>query len=922
VLTLGDIDLSGTEIGALSLLSLTFGEITLGQIPGLNPATVCTDCTSGTFLVDADLAGADMVAIGSSIGAIDISQFDLETNPVGTLDMAAIGSAIGAIEYLDLVFDCDIVTCTDTSDLTLWEAQDLNALRPLTVTELFFLLMPLELYDWTSTPAESLAVVDGGPTVSYVLGFQRGGEGPAGTDITVKLPIGVRYVPGTAEFGSAFLGQIPTAFAGVGDPVSTGDGGSVRQQLTFEGLETLGGYRHRVRFQTTVGVVPLGTKRADAGVVVNAQTQTRDQGAAFDVLENFESASFTEVDSSGLYASYVATVSDLDFFEYTPQPGNRVRVLLNPIGDKADADIFMYERIDAIADADTRDAGEFDTRPPVLEDEGVHANPDAQLDTEALDDLNLESIGSAIGAIGSPIGAIGSSIGAISSNRGSAGERLDSQSGGPVGIAVNGYNGTTGSYLMQWQEFAVPDLSCPPPAFSNATWVTGSTYATTGVTPSAPPGLNTIILTNWQRQGAVPDTSLTSLGEAKAAVDAMADALNGVGTIDLSARGVTAMVVDVSTDAGVQQAYYDWDRDYCSPSAANAVVDAINNLVDTLLPAGTPEQPGWTVLGAGGISIVGPDAVIPMRRVVDDTSISNEVDFAQALLQGNNQAAIYGALATGHVLSDDAYAAFDSVEQGLNDFNFRPDVPVGRIVETLDDIEFAAEQYLFSGGILNPATAVSELTALVATYDFLYDGGTAGADILDGNYGTGATTRLFDDPDDLLPGDISWNSLDLVDSLFPAGGPSPFDVVSLDAHFSDEELLPADVGSALTDPTNLGDKTYTTADLAASVAESLLGSVVYTVGCHAGLNNEVNTDWAQSFLSKGAVFIANTGFGYGLDGDIGLSEELYNIELASRLNGEFTIGAALQGAKQAYNAGQLAFGPYDIKASAEATLYG
>ncbi|NNC91919.1 MAG: hypothetical protein HKN80_05455, partial [Acidimicrobiia bacterium] len=43
VLTLGDIDLSGTEIGALSLLSLTFGEITLGQIPGLNPATVCTD---------------------------------------------------------------------------------------------------------------------------------------------------------------------------------------------------------------------------------------------------------------------------------------------------------------------------------------------------------------------------------------------------------------------------------------------------------------------------------------------------------------------------------------------------------------------------------------------------------------------------------------------------------------------------------------------------------------------------------------------------------------------------------------------------------------------------------------------------------------------------------------------------------------
>ncbi len=56
----------------------------------------------------------------------------------------------------------------------------------------------------------------------------------------------------------------------------------------------------------------------------------------------------------------------------------------------------------------------------------------------------------------------------------------------------------------------------------------------------------------------------------------------------------------------------------------------------------------------------------------------------------------------------------------------------------------------------------------------------------------------------------------------------------------------------------------------------------YSVGCHAGFNlpdrwaasAAAGLDFAQAYLAKGATYIANTGFGYGMDDSADLSELL------------------------------------------------
>src|SRR5207245_1444418 len=56
-----------------------------------------------------------------------------------------------------------------------------------------------------------------------------------------------------------------------------------------------------------------------------------------------------------------------------------------------------------------------------------------------------------------------------------------------------------------------------------------------------------------------------------------------------------------------------------------------------------------------------------------------------------------------------------------------------------------------------------------------------------------------------------------------------------------------------------------------SSSTNLGGAVVLTIGCHSGLNvpdvdsgsTAATLDLASAFAAKGAVYLANTGFGYG-----------------------------------------------------------
>ena len=87
-----------------------------------------------------------------------------------------------------------------------------------------------------------------------------------------------------------------------------------------------------------------------------------------------------------------------------------------------------------------------------------------------------------------------------------------------------------------------------------------------------------------------------------------------------------------------------------------------------------------------------------------------------------------------------------------------------------------------------------------------------------------------------------------------------------------------------------------------------------------------NPDFAQAMAEKGAAaWIANTGFGYGMDDAATHSEQLY-LNLTQQLGTEENkpLGKALVEAKQRYlgNAAAAGFGSYDEKILIEATLYG
>jgi hypothetical protein len=108
------------------------------------------------------------------------------------------------------------------------------------------------------------------------------------------------------------------------------------------------------------------------------------------------------------------------------------------------------------------------------------------------------------------------------------------------------------------------------------------------------------------------------------------------------------------------------------------------------------------------------------------------------------------------------------------------------------------------------------------------------------------------------------------------------------------------------------------------------------MGCHSGFSvhdehavGGYPLDFAQALAQKGAWWIGNTGYGYGMDDSVANSELLMHL-VTRRLAGEEVegpreaVGEALRWAKQRYLGGVSSggFGTYDEKALVEATLYG
>jgi hypothetical protein len=115
-----------------------------------------------------------------------------------------------------------------------------------------------------------------------------------------------------------------------------------------------------------------------------------------------------------------------------------------------------------------------------------------------------------------------------------------------------------------------------------------------------------------------------------------------------------------------------------------------------------------------------------------------------------------------------------------------------------------------------------------------------------------------------------------------------------------------------------------------AITDRFKGRIFFTMGCHAGesiddaltANPALTHDWAQSYAQgDAAIFIANTGYGYGDTASVALSERLLAI-FAGHLGFTGTVGEKFVQSKNEYFATMGAYGPYDEKALEELTYYG
>ena len=465
-------------------------------------------------------------------------------------------------------------------------------------------------------------------------------------------------------------------------------------------------------------------------------------------------------------------------------------------------------------------------------------------------------------------------------------------SGGFYTLEVAGYNGASSSdpYVLRVKVTPPP----PIPACAARTFpFPGQGVA--GVKPaSMASDVNTLFIVDQKRLGDLYGSAAAS------------DVMNALGTLagrhDL---GVNGAVLPVEGDANVAAKFAVWDANPCSPVAANDVVTAINTLVD-----------GYrgSLPNLQNIVIAGSDDVIPLARVPDLTNVSNESDYTNDALAINGNSALVGSFVTSNILSDNPYGAFHPIPV-LNRQIYLPEVALGRLVETPAQIQLQIAQFMQFSGQLDPTSA------LTTGYDFLSDGATQVANSLDTLVGPLKSARLING---------TWTRADLANA-FNQHTPVP-GVASINAHFDHYRLLPG-AGNTTGNQSDL----YTTDDIARAATDPriLLGRIIFSMGCHAGLSvsdllaptptaDQATRllDWPQAFADQGAgVYVANTGYGYGDTATVAYSEELMSL-FARNFNADMTVGQALTAAKQTYYGNLVQYQTYDEKVLAETTFYG
>jgi hypothetical protein len=737
---------------------------------------------------------------------------------------------------------------------------DIQAFVPLTLTlaDVLIALVPRASLPWESIPLDDLALGSLGAGASV----------PTTGTFTLfnNRPIASTALVFSVDSGSGIVaGSID------GTPVAAI---TRRADGTFAVAvpASLGAGPHSYAFAvgvTHVGPANVGVRVVDeidggqAGVVVSAVTGPISEG----------SSARSPLNGGSLMLGWLSgTPGEVDNYDINVPivPGAITTVTLSHLG--ADGDLLGYNPTvrPPVSSRGFRNAGL--QSPPAESTDPELAPAVPAIDPQTVQDLPVD-------------GAVPNGLATVSAKRGVADEKIEfvtkAGDSGVYRVAVAGYNGAKANepYLITVrQQIPAGSGACPArPA---------PTAAASSASPAIATDRKTLFIMNEQRLR-------SQYGDA--AVTSMVTKLT-----TLAARPeVVGAIVRVDSDPTVRTAYANWDATPCDAQRANNVVGAINTLVDAKL--GTPR------VAVASMVLIGSDEMLPMARLSDNTKVENESQYAADLTNTTNGATPLSASLSGrNLLTDDAYGDFDPIAW-RDTALYIPDVALGRLVETPAEMEKSIDPYLAN-------QRLAATSALVAGYDFLSDGSVAVDNALTSVIPAAAhTTRIND----------TWTRSDIESVLYPTGA-SPM-VVALNAHFDHYEALPA-AGNTTNDRTDL-----ITTQAVVTRPGRLQGRLVFSIGCHSGLNvpdaylgagaGDRAKDWAQALVNDGAVFIGNTGYGYGDRATIAFSERLQQL-FAQRLDGHYTAGAALAAAKQEYFATLGAYSDYDHKAIMESTFYG
>jgi Tol biopolymer transport system component len=873
--------LGRTAIGSIAGGSIAGGSIAGGSIAGGSiPAREIL--LSSINIAATRLADVQLVTITSLADIVNCSTSFACTGK--TLGQAAAGGAIKPTATYGMLVD---------------RVPSTSPARQMSISELIFGFLPMSLYPFEQLNVQGMQQFAGtGKNAHYHVDFDyECATSPTITSIAVNLPAGEFPVPGTTTFsfgGAPVAGADATSFDTDGSmwraTWTTIPGGACPTSVATPHVQ--------MNFQAYERLV-LGSHTAGAIVRAGGGTTSVGDQAEMQTTENREPdddpTQATTIAKDTLYVGHVGKPGDQDVYRFPLSglaPGTKIAAFLKVPGG---TDFDMVLRKPEAPGVRSSAGGSIAGGSIPLEDPGAFVdNADRPLAPDTLADVPISTAGGSIPGGSIPGGSIaGGSIpgGSISANRGAATETAQIVTAGETADALIDVSGYLGAYSAE--PYVLRLQVTPPPPLPNCPAVTGLNSAAAGSLPSPtsiPTTTKTLFLINKQRMiGLYGATAVNSLL-------GMTSPLN----VSAARPEVSGVVLPVDGNAAVRSAYATWDTNPCSIDAVNGVVRKINDLVDTY----RTRAPGIKY-----IVLLGPDPALPAWRQLDRAQISPEVDEAGELVAFTNSLAqpnaLYGGAAQNHFLVDGAYGVrlkktWLSRELPL------PEDSVSRFVESPSEISNWLQQYIDTGGVLNPQT---ELTT---GDEFFVDSAAAAHRALVAGFNGIGQNTLF--PPSGQPG---WDKQALLGALNPA---MP-DITALYAHYNPWLAQP----SGPRPITNL-NQLATTADIPGS--RSLKGKIIFTIGCHSGLNipdtypgtASQKKDWAQSY--NGAVYIANTGFGYDDTDSIALSGRLMWL-FAQKLNrGSASIGEQWVDAVNSYYGSAGDWDVLDEKVMLQATFYG